>query len=118
MNRIGTDIGSPSAPPTSREDAASGAPTPPFEADATSSRPIDAGLGAHATTAVGRIKGMVAGASLSIATAMSGAGATCATGRCGQGCGYACGIIGVAAAGGIAVTAVRKRLRREGTSTL
>jgi len=69
------------------------------------------GLVAGALEVADRIKGAVAGASLSLATAMSGAGATCATGRCGQGCGYACGLIGVTAAGGIVVTAVRRRLR-------
>lgn len=69
------------------------------------------GLAAHASAVVDRLKGAVAGASLSLATAMSGAGATCASGRCGQGCGYACGIIGVTAAGGIAVAAIRRRLR-------
>lgn len=71
------------------------------------------GLVAGALDAVDRIKGAVAGASLSLATAMSGAGATCATGRCGQGCGYACGLIGVTAAGGIVVTAIRRRLREK-----
>ena len=67
-------------------------------------------IAARALDLVDRIKGGVATASFSLATAMSGAGATCATGRCGQGCGYACGIIGVVAAGGIAVTAVRRRV--------
>ncbi len=68
-------------------------------------------LAARASAVADRVKGAIAGASLSLATAMTGAGATCATGRCGQGCGYACGIIGVTAAGGIAAAAIRRRFR-------
>ena len=67
-------------------------------------------LGARALDVVDRVKGGIATASFSLATAMSGAGATCATGRCGQGCGYACGIIGVVAAGGVVITAVRRKI--------
>lgn len=85
--------------------------SPVLEVDEDAASP--AGLAAHALSLVDRVKGAVAGASLSLATAMSGAGATCATGRCGQGCGFACGIIGVTAAGGIAVAAIRRRLRGE-----
>lgn len=89
----------------------------PIDPDAAPMRSTGMGIGERAVVVAERIRGVVAGASLSVATAMSGAGATCATGRCGQGCGYACGIIGVAAAGGIAVTALRRRLQGNGPST-
>lgn len=67
-------------------------------------------LAVRASAVADRIKGGVATASVGLATAMSGAGATCATGHCGQGCGFACGIIGVAAAGGIALAALRRKI--------
>lgn len=95
-----------------------GLPSSEAGADPTHAPTPPQGLTTHALGFVDRVKGAVAGASLSLATAMSGAGATCATGRCGQGCGYACGIIGVTAAGGIAVAAIRRRLREAGGGDL
>lgn len=64
----------------------------------------------RAATLLDRAKGGLATASLTLATAATNAGSTCASGRCGQGCGFACGIVGLAAAGGIAVAAGRRRM--------
>ena len=63
-----------------------------------------------ATVLLDRAKGGIATASLTVATAATNAGASCASGRCGQGCGFACGIVGLAAAGGIALAAARRRI--------
>ncbi|WP_237151822.1 hypothetical protein [Oryzibacter oryziterrae] len=63
-----------------------------------------------ASSALAKARGGIVTAGASIATAMSGAGATCANGACGQGCGYACGIIGTVAALGIAGTALKRKL--------
>lgn len=60
-------------------------------------------------TILKRVRCGVATAGASLATAVSGAGATCASGQCGQGCGYACGIIGALAAAGIAGTALKRK---------
>lgn len=55
-----------------------------------------------------RAKGGIATASLTLATAATNAGSACAAGRCGQGCGFACGVVGLVAAGGVGVAALRR----------
>lgn len=66
-----------------------------------------------ATDRLVRARGGIATAGASIATAMSGAGGTCANGACGQGCGYACGIIGTTAALCIVGTALKRKLSQK-----